>query len=61
MTAPGAGPPDPAGDRQDVELRVHPPRLVELSAEQRHTAVGLLVALIDARLARRRPTGAGPT
>ncbi len=59
MTASG-GPPDPAGDRQDVELRVHPARLVEMSAEQRQTAVGLLVALIDARLARRRAAGAPP-
>jgi hypothetical protein len=56
----GAIPPDPAGDCQDVELRVHPARLVEMSAEQRQTAVRLLVALIDARLARRRATGAPP-
>lgn len=59
MTA-SAEPSDPAGDRQDVELRVHPARLVEMSAEQRRTAVALLVALIDARLARRPATGAPP-
>lgn len=59
MTA-GAGPSDPVADRQDVELRVHPARLVEMSAEQRRTAVRLLAALIDARLVRRRATGAPP-
>ena len=52
--------PSAGGDPQDTALVVHPPRLVEMTSEEHHQAVRLLIGLIDSWVARRRATHAPP-